>query len=89
LLWLVSNKKKPVISGPAASLLQAHQMTCSQGIARSQINFIYEIKIVHKIDKINLFRPFFAKASATFLFLPPTAIHDMVLVQAKLCCKEN
>jgi hypothetical protein len=33
--------------------------------------------IVHQIDKINLFPPFFAKASATFLFLPPTAIHDI------------
>jgi predicted amidophosphoribosyltransferase len=63
-------------------------MTCSQGIARSQVNFIYEMKIVHQIDKINLFPPFFAKASATFLFLPPTATRYGYSI-SKIMLKEN
>lgn len=87
---MVSFKYKPVISGPPATLLQAHQMTCSKETAGSQLKFlIYEMTLMKKKKNINLLPSFFTKASATFLFLPPTAIDDIVMVKVKLCYKEN
>jgi len=39
---------------------------------------------MHQVANINLFPPFLAKASATLLFLPPTATDGTIIIRDKL-----